>query len=570
MIRNITELEGSEVLHADVAIVGAGLAGIDMARYLGRRGLRVVLLESGRLEFDADIQALTRVAFAGKPLRTHETDGHISPYLPPMYRGYCRIRQFGGTTNVWTGKWRIFDPWDFDKRPWIPHSGWPIKIDDLMPFYEETARDYGFGDFNAESDTEFVREARKLLVPVGLEPHLFYLEKETTRPGQRFFQELKKASSIDVVLGANATAIVLDDNLEHVREIVCQSLDKRRCTVSAGHFVLATGGLEVPRLLLASNRQIPAGLGNARDLVGRFYMDHPKHVQGKLQSGPALKHVVDALTKPRPCFGMSFSLSRDVQRTQSLLNHAIFLKPIYRYWLDHPTESVEAIRTALLEASPRRLLAPSLALAASPRTFYKALQQWGYGGRGGPVAHFAVKLAVEQAPNRDSRVYLGSQRDSLGMPQLVVDWRFTPLDHDGLNALVPALQKAFAEVGLGCLDFGSTPLKLDEMMDASHHMGTTRMASDPTEGVVDVNCRVFGCDNLFIASGSVFPLGHAYSPTYTILAVARRVGAHILGLYSEARRVVGSGVDLRRPPELGPDPAKCNNRSGRIADRADY
>ncbi|MGH9956759.1 MAG: GMC oxidoreductase [Pyrinomonadaceae bacterium] len=544
MIRNITELKGGEVLHADVAVVGAGFAGIDMARYLGRRGLRVVLLESGRLEFDADIQALTRVAFAGKPLRTHETDGHISPYLPPMYRGYCRIRQFGGTTNVWTGKWRIFDPWDFDKRPWISHSGWPIKIDDLMPFYEETARDYGFGDFTAESHPELVREARKQLTPVGLEPHLFYLEKETTRPGQRFFQELKKASSIDIVLGANATEIVLDDDLEHVREIVFQSLDKRRFTVSAAHFVLATGGLEVPRLLLASNRQIPAGVGNARDFVGRFYMDHPKHMQGKLKPGLAFKRIYGVPTQRRPRFGMSFSLSGDVQRTRSLLNHAIFLNPVYRYSRDRVSKNVEAIGTALNKSDVRRLLAPCLALVASPRAFdcYKALQQWVYGNCGAPVTHFAVKLALEQAPNRDSRVYLGPQRDTLGMPQLVVDWRFTHLDHDSLDALVPILKTAFVEVGLGCLDFGPAPLSLDEMMDASHHMGTTRMASGPSEGVVDVNCRVFGTDNLFIASSSVFPIGHAYSPTYTILAVARRVGAHILGLYSRAGRGVGSSV----------------------------
>lgn len=365
MIRNITELKDGEVLHADVAIVGAGIAGIDIARYLGRRGLRIVLLESGRLEFDADIQALTRVAFAGKPLRTHETDGHISPYLPPMYRGYCRIRQFGGTTNVWTGKWRIFDPWDFEKRPWIPHSGWPVKIHDLLPFYEEIARDYGLGDFSSESNSEFVREARKLLAPVEVEPHLFYLERETTRSGARFFQELKNAPSIDVVLGANATEIVLDDDLEHVRTIVFQSLDKRRFTVSAGHFVLATGGLEVPRLLLASNRQIPAGIGNARDLVGRFYMDDPKHMQGRLQPGRALKRIYGAPTQRRPRFRISFSLSGDVQRTRSLLNHAIFLNPRYRYSRDP------------------LLLAPSLALAASPRALYKALQQWVYGGGGG-------------------------------------------------------------------------------------------------------------------------------------------------------------------------------------------
>lgn len=485
MIRNITELENSAALHAEVGVVGAGLAGIDVAHYLGRRGVRVVLLESGRLEFDPAIQELARVSFAGKPLRTHETHSHISRYLPPMYRGHSRIRQFGGTTNVWTGKWRIFDPLDFHKRPWIPHSDWPITLDDLLPFYEETARDYRLGDFNAESESEFVRETRKLLAPAGLEPQLFYWEKTPTRSGTRFFQELKKAATVDVVLGANATEIVLDADLEHVRSIVFQSLERRRFTLHAKHFVLAVGGLEVPRLLLASNRQIPAGVGNARDLVGRFYMDHPKDMQGKLRPGRAIKLVIDGLqTEPRPRFGISFSLSQDIQRARSLPNHAVFLRP------DRPS-------------------------------------------RIGLVTHFDLKLAVEQVPNPNSRMYLGSRRDSLEMPQLVVDWRFSPLDHEMFTVLVPILRKAFAEVGLGRLDFGSKALRLDEMMDASHHMGATRMAADQSNGVVDSNCKVFGVDNLFIASSSVFPTAHSYSPTYTILAVARRVGAHLARLLEQ-------------------------------------
>jgi choline dehydrogenase-like flavoprotein len=480
VIRNIADLEAGAVLQADVGIVGAGLAGIDVARYLGRQGLRVALLESGRLEFDPAIQELARVAFAGKPQRTHETHGHITAYLPPMYRGYCRIRQFGGTTNVWTGKWRIFDAADFEERPWIPYSGWPIKLDDLLPFYEETALDYALGDFGTESGSEFVRETRQWLAPVGLEPHLFYWEKTATRSGTRFFQELKDAVTVDVVLGATATEIVLDDHLQHVRAVVFQSLDGRKCSLEARHFVLAAGGLEVPRLLLASNRQVPAGVGNARDLVGRFYMDHPKDMEGRLRPGHAFKRVVDGVrTRPRPRFGVSFSFTGEVQGARSLLNHALYVRDPVRPF------------------------------------------------RGGPVSYFPVKLGVEQAPNRNSRVYLGSKRDSLGMPQLIVDWQFTPLDHETLALLVSSLTKAFAEVGLGRLDFGSRALRLDDMMDASHHMGATRMAGDPSTGVVDRNCKVFDVDNLFIASSSVFPTAHAYSPTYTILAMARRLGRHL-------------------------------------------
>jgi choline dehydrogenase-like flavoprotein len=477
----MTELEAHASLRTEVAVVGAGLAGIDVARYLGERGVRVVLLESGRLEFDPAIQELARVSCVGKQLRTPESDGDMSPYLPPMYRGYCRVRKFGGTTNVWTGKWRIFDPWDFEHRPWIPHSGWPIALEDLLPYYRETADDYGFGDFDGEASSEAFRNACTYLAPHGLAPHLYYWEKTPTRSGSRFFQDLKRSARVDVLLGATATEMFLDDRKRTVRSIRCRSLDNRSITLLADRFVLATGGLEAPRLLLASNGQLPAGIGNEHGLVGRFYMDHPKSKQSKLKPGPALERFLEGVkTQPRPRFGMSFGLSGAEQKAQGLPNHALYVRADLR------TRSWTGTR-------------------------------------------FGVKIGFEPMPNRESRVYLGSRLDALGMPELVVDWRFTTEDHANFDKLQRSLSAAFLRAGLGRLDFRSKPLSLEDMTDASHHMGTTRMATDPSEGVVDRNCRVFDTENLYIASSSVFPTAHGYSPTYTILALARRLGHHLAG-----------------------------------------
>ena len=145
---------------------------------------------------------------------------------------------------MWTGKWRIFDPWDFERRSWIPHSGWPIALDDLLPDDEETARDYGFGDFEAEARGEFFRNASYFLAPHGLVPHLDHWEKTPTRSGSRFFQELKQSANVDVILGANATEILLDGSLRTVRGIQFKSLDLRCFMLHADRFVLAAGGLE--------------------------------------------------------------------------------------------------------------------------------------------------------------------------------------------------------------------------------------------------------------------------------------------------------------------------------------
>jgi len=492
MIRHLAKLDAGATIHAEVGVIGAGLAGIDAARHLGRQGIGVALLESGRLEFDPAIQDLASARFAGKPLRTRETHGHITPYLPPMYRGYPRIRQFGGTTSVWTGKWRIFDPEDFERRDWIAHSGWPIGLDALLPFYRETAADYGFGDFDRALEGEMFRSARDLLAPYAAVPHLFYWEKTPTRSGTRFFQELKGSPHVDVLLGATATEILLDDTLRTVRAIRVKSLDGRAVTLCAKRFVLATGGLEAPRLLLASNGQIAKGIGNGRDLVGRFYMDHPKHKNRSLQPGRAMRRLLDAVKfDPRPRFGLSFSLSPKVQCAEGLPNHALYLKPMF--------------------------------------------------GRFGRISHYRAKIGIEQLPNPDSRIHLAAERDPLGVQRLVVDWRFVAADHDGFAAVQAGLARAFAAAGLGRLDFGERPLTLDEMMDGSHHMGTTRMAAAPSAGVVDADCKVFGTDNLYIASSAVFATGHAYSPTFTILALARRLAHHLADLRARDQVPVPAG-----------------------------
>ena len=121
-----------------------------------------------------------------------------------------------------------------------------------------------------------------------------------------------------------------------------------------------------------------------------------------------------------------------------------------------------------------------------------------YGGR------ISVSMDLEQEPDPDSRVVLADTVDALGLRQLRVDWRvseFEPWLLDG--------------------DYQSN------MVGTHHHIGTTRMASDPKDGVVDTNCQVFGTTNLYVAGSSVFPTGGHANPTLTIVALAIRLAGHL-------------------------------------------
>ena len=116
------------------------------------------------------------------------------------------------------------------------------------------------------------------------------------------------------------------------------------------------------------------------------------------------------------------------------------------------------------------------------------------------------------------------QARQLGLNRLVLDWRIPESVHRSLHRLQELLGRALGRHGVGTLEPG---IGEPRYTDASHHMGTTRMAESPRTGVVDRNCRVFGVRNLYIAGSAVFPsAGHA-NPTLTIVALTLRLADHL-------------------------------------------
>jgi len=114
--------------------------------------------------------------------------------------------------------------------------------------------------------------------------------------------------------------------------------------------------------------------------------------------------------------------------------------------------------------------------------------------------------AIEQMPNANSRVRLGHARDRFGEPKIRLEWRITQHDREHARTL---LRLVAAEVAR--LEIGRTRLVFDPMAPewtvafGNHQMGTARMHRDPQQGVVDLDCRVHGTANLFVASSAGFP-----------------------------------------------------------------
>lgn len=259
MIIDARSVPKGKTIETDVCIIGAGAAGITLAREFIGQSFRVCLLESGGFEFDEDTQSLC----------DGETIG--LPYTPLKA---ARVRYFGGTTNHWHGWCRPLDEIDFESRDWIPHSGWPFGKSHLFSFYERAQSicqlkpvpyDVKFWEAETASSLPFASSRVNTAV---------FRFSPPTRFGEVYRDQIARARNISTYLHANVTEI---DNNEHARTVTrlrVTCLPGNQFWVSATIFILAAGGIENARLLLLSNKLQSAGLGNQNDLVGRFFMDH--------------------------------------------------------------------------------------------------------------------------------------------------------------------------------------------------------------------------------------------------------------------------------------------------------
>ncbi|NNL65468.1 MAG: GMC family oxidoreductase [Myxococcales bacterium] len=489
--------EAGRTLEADVVIVGGGAAGISIARELAGGPLRVCLLESGGDTFEAASHALLRGVNAG------------APYFP---LDSCRLRYLGGTTNHWSGASWPLEPIDFESRPGIPHSGWPLSRADLDPFYRRAHRVCQLGPFDYGLE-RWRGEDGDAPWPLGEGAAVTKLMQSSppTRFGHEYGEELFAAENVTVCL--HATALELEtgrrgSRVEAVRVGVLDGVDFR---VEGKRFVLASGGIDNPRLLLLS-----PGIANPHDQIGRYFTEHLMLPCGfLLPSDPEIPlgfyttHVVDG-TQARGVLG----LAAEVLRDEGLLNFSANLKP----WL---------AQKGLLERKLGRLGRPVRRLASR---------------LSGPRDLLGVQLEshAEQAPNPDSRVTLATEKDAFGLPRARLDWRLSALDKRSLRRSTELLGEALGAAGLGRVR------SLIEGPDdewarwqgrsawtgptgAFHHMGATRMHEDPRQGVVDPDCRVHGVDNLFVAGSSVFPTSGYANPTLTLVALALRLADHLSG-----------------------------------------
>ncbi|MCR2815846.1 GMC oxidoreductase [Microbacterium jiangjiandongii] len=535
----------------DCVVVGAGPVGLALAMAAAEAGSRVLLVDAGNLRSgrrDVALDTAFRTEIAD-PVR------HADASLTTR-------RGVGGTSWLWGGRCVTLEPIDFEPRDYVPLSDWPIRVDDVAPWLEQTARYIDCG-------SAVFRSSR---------PDWRGLSEFTMSNLERWSRQPKLARGLGSrVIAHPRVTVLLDCRLVDidiaddgsVAGLVAER-DGERLTLHGKSYVLAMGGLEVTRALLDVQSRHPHLFGGVDGPLGRYYMGHATgSIADIVLTDAARAADLDFERDEHDTYiRRRFTLTPEAQRRHRVLNTSFYLDnpPFYEHTHRHPTLSAVFLGIAIAPLG-RMLLAEGIRLRhVGPRPYRLGphvrnilRRPWRaavdvldillrrYASRvrkPGFILHndggrYSLHYHAEQLPNPDSRVVLGADGD--GSPVLRVDYRYLEDDVDSLLRCHELLDAELQAAGLGRLEYrapddaGVRALAWEQATDGFHSIGTTRMSADPAAGVTDGDCRVHGVANLYIASTSLLPTSAEANPTFFAAALAVRLAHHLAEQLREAR-----------------------------------
>ena len=463
-------------LSYDIAIYGAGPAGISLTRALSGTGLRIGLFEAGGMEpppMDSDHP------YRGRNLGL------------PYELAATRLRYLGGSSNHWGGWCRPLDPYDFAARDHIPLSGWPISREDLNPYLEDALKvcevaTGGIGLSAFEHDFGYEGFLHHAIPGLRVKNFLF---SPPTRFGARYLRDLRDVEHVDCFLDATLVRLVTAGNDIDKSSIV--SSDGTQTHVSADYHVLAMGAVENARILLHS------GIANSSGFVGRCFSDHLGFTVGIALLNSKNRYLLHNVRHGSVRLKVlpHLSLSDEKMREHRLANFGMVIDLRGKRGLDAHGHEVKHQLNRLTSGN-------SLA--------------------------FRVLVRMENTPNPQSRITLTNDPDAYGVPRVALNWQVNAFDLEYIDRLCQLLGQQMGMAG-GRLRVDYTLAKARRRPGSyqAHHMGTTRMSADPENGVVDADLRCHDISNLYVAGSSVFSAFGFANPTLTIVALSLRLAQHL-------------------------------------------
>ncbi|QNI36783.1 GMC oxidoreductase [Edaphobacter albus] len=504
-------------LHSTICIIGAGIAGLVLAKRLAHQGIDVCLLEAGGLKPEERSQALYRA--------------HIAPGAQEHHGvNTGRFRTFGGTSTRWGGQLLPFTPDIFSPGPGLPNLAWPIPERELTPYYDEIQQLLGVDSLPYTSELSQALGAPPLPPSENIRVRFSkWIPFQRRNLGQTLGVEALSHPKITVITHANTASLEVDPTAPSriVRARVL-TYSGRELSFTADRFIVACGTIESSRLLLCS-----PSVPNPYDLIGRYFHDHVVCHAAQFRS-PTRERVarfigpffVDGTM--HTCKLEASDQLRERERLLSVMSHVAVVEPE-----DSGPAAIRNLMWSLQQGRLREALTRNLVPMMRGLGEVAHLAWSLKFRRRRPISKRAIlylNIDVEQNPDPNNRITLHpTERDALGLPITVVDWRIGEAEKRTVLAYARIIREYLTANGLDPVDWapewaeGNTP----PLVDTIHAMGGLRMGDDPATSVVDRNLRLHQLENLYVASCAVFPAGSSSNPTFTMVALAMRLADRI-------------------------------------------
>lgn len=532
-------LEGIEGVAQLVCVVGAGPVGLALASRLTPQGVPVLVLESGGMAASRDVQMLAEA---------ERVDPAVHDDLM-----VATSRQLGGTSNLWGARVLPFDPIDFSDRPWVGAS-WPIGHEVIAHYLPDAVA------ATASGAPVYCEPVIGPLARGGADFEATPLERwANVQQAQRIHAEAIASDPL-LHVRTNVTVIGLDFNDSRVSALrVCDTRSGEERRLPVHELVLAAGGLETARLLLAAQAEAPARFGGTDGPLGRYYMGHVAGEIADLQfADPAVARDFDFRVDAHGSYVRRRIVPSDALQTEHRLLNCAFWPVVPQIGHAAHGSAILSMIWLVMRMGPvaRLLIAEKLRLANLTPGDSSVARHLLNVFRGGPSAaafgvsflrkrydkktrlpglfvrnpggRYGLGYHGEQLPNPNSRLTLSGTRDRLGLPQLRIDLRFSAEDAASIVRTHDLLEPWLANAGLGALHYRVPKAEraasvLAQARHGAHQIGIARMAASPSQGVVDADLRSFDVPNLSIASTAVLPTSGQANPTFTAIVLALRL-----------------------------------------------